>query len=73
MFSENYSILTPEILTATLSSKNVKAYILNIIKVAANAEADVGSSARRILLMEDEADKSENRLATSIRSIPHLE
>merc|ERR1712061_643240 len=34
-------------------------------KVAANAEADVGSSSRRILLMEDDADKSENRLATA--------
>ena len=29
-------------------------------KVAANAEADVGNSSRRILLLEDDADKSEN-------------
>ena len=36
-------------------------------QVAANAEADVGASARRILLMEDDAEKSENRLAASIR------
>merc|ERR1712002_539176 len=38
-------------------------------KVAANAEADVGSSSRRILLMEDDADKSENRLATAISGL----
>merc|ERR1712241_1054005 len=38
-------------------------------KVAANAEADVGALARRILLMEDEADKSENRLATAISGL----
>jgi len=38
-------------------------------KVAANAEADVGSGSRRILLMEDDADKSENRLATAISDL----
>jgi len=38
-------------------------------KVAANAEADVGSSSRRILLMEDDAEKSENRLATAISGL----
>jgi len=38
-------------------------------KVAANAEADVGSSSRRILLMEDDADKSENRLAAAISGL----
>merc|ERR1712072_517948 len=38
-------------------------------KVAANAEADVGSSSRRILLMEDDADKSENRLATAVSGL----
>ena len=38
-------------------------------KVAANAEADVGASSRRILLMEDEADKSENRLAVAISGL----
>merc|ERR1712021_118537 len=38
-------------------------------KIAANAEADVGSSSRRILLMEDDADKSENRLATAISDL----
>merc|ERR550519_897501 len=38
-------------------------------KVAANAEADVGASSRRILLMEDDADKSENRLATAISEL----
>ena len=38
-------------------------------QVAANAEADVGSSSRRILLMEDDADKSENRLATAISGL----
>merc|ERR1712098_76799 len=38
-------------------------------KVAANAQADVGSSSRRILLMEDDADKRENRLATAISGL----
>jgi len=38
-------------------------------KVAANAEADVGALSRRILLMEDDADKSENRLATAISEL----
>jgi len=38
-------------------------------KVAANAEADVGSSSRRILLLEDDADKSENRLATAVSGL----
>ena len=38
-----------------------------ITQVAANAEADVGAAARRILLMEDDAEKSENRLAAAIR------
>merc|ERR1712218_645431 len=38
-------------------------------KVAANAEADVGASSRRILLMEDDADKSENRLAVAISGL----
>ena len=38
-------------------------------QVAANAEADVGSLSRRIFLMEDEADKRENRLATVIRLV----
>jgi hypothetical protein len=36
-------------------------------KVAANAEADVGALSRRILLTEDVAESSENRLATAIR------
>merc|ERR1719402_512261 len=38
-------------------------------KVAANAEADVGALSRRILLMEDDAEKSENRLATAISEL----
>merc|ERR1719402_1787957 len=38
-------------------------------KVAANAEADVGALSRRILLMEDDAEKSENRLATAISGL----
>ena len=38
-------------------------------KVAANAEDDVGSSSRRILLMEDDAEKSENRLATNVSGL----
>ena len=38
-------------------------------KVAANAEADVGNSSRRILLLEDDADKSENRLATAVSGL----
>merc|ERR1712088_1134016 len=38
-------------------------------KVAANAEEDVGSSSRRILLLEDDADKSENRLATAVSGL----
>jgi len=38
-------------------------------KVAANAEADVGNSSRRILLLEDDADKSENRLATAVSDL----
>merc|ERR1712002_530396 len=38
-------------------------------KVAANAEADVGALSRRILLMEDDADKSENRLAVAISGL----
>jgi len=38
-------------------------------KVAANAEADVGSLSRRIFLLEDEADKRENRLATAISGL----
>ncbi|XP_023340117.1 tropomyosin [Eurytemora carolleeae] len=38
-------------------------------KVAANAEADVGALSRRIFLMEDEADKRENRLATAISDL----
>ncbi len=42
------------------------------MQVAANAEADVGAAARRILLMEDDAEKSENRLAVSIRKPVNL-
>jgi len=38
-------------------------------KIYANAEADVGALSRRILLMEDDAEKSENRLATAISDL----
>lgn len=38
-------------------------------KVASSAEQDVNSLSRRILLLEDEAEKRENRLATAISDL----
>jgi len=38
-------------------------------KVLANAEADVGSGIRRVFLLEGEAEKRENRLATEVSAL----
>lgn len=38
-------------------------------KVCSNAEGDVGALARRILLLEDEVERSEERLAKAVRSL----
>jgi len=58
----SYDVALEDLFNATIKLEEKE-------KVAANAEADVGSSSRRILLMEDEADKSENRLATAISGL----
>merc|ERR1711997_1109509 len=57
-----YDVVIEDLFNATIKLEEKE-------KVAANAEADVGSSSRRILLMEDDADKSENRLATAISGL----
>merc|ERR1712002_1342790 len=58
----SYDVALEDLFNATIKLEEKE-------KVAANAEADVGSSSRRILLMEDDADKSENRLATAISGL----
>eukprot|EP00091_Calanus_sinicus_P008413 TRINITY_DN2049_c0_g1_i1.p1 TRINITY_DN2049_c0_g1~~TRINITY_DN2049_c0_g1_i1.p1 ORF type:complete len:156 (-),score=59.73 TRINITY_DN2049_c0_g1_i1:549-1016(-) len=60
-----YDVVIEDLFNATIKLEEKE-------KVAANAEADVGSSSRRILLMEDDADKSENRLATAISGCSEL-
>jgi len=57
-----YDVVIEDLFNATIKLEEKE-------KVAANAEADVGSSSRRILLMEDVADKSENRLATAVSGL----
>jgi len=57
-----FDVVTEDLFNATIKLEEKE-------KVAANAEADVGALSRRILLMEDEADKSENRLATAISDL----
>jgi len=58
----SYDVALEDLFNATIKLEEKE-------KVAANAEADVGSSSRRILLMEDDADKSENRLASAISGL----
>merc|ERR1712012_1363590 len=59
---ESYDVALEDLFNATIKLEEKE-------KVAANAEADVGASSRRILLMEDDADKSENRLAVAISGL----
>jgi len=58
----SYDVALEDLFNATIKLEEKE-------KVAANAEADVGASSRRILLMEDDADKSENRLAVAISGL----
>jgi len=57
-----FDVVTEDLFNATIKLEERE-------KVAASAEADVGALSRRILLMEDEAEKSENRLATAISDL----
>merc|ERR1712037_1029857 len=62
MGESSYDVALEDLFNATIKLEEKE-------KVAANAEADVGASSRRILLMEDDADKSENRLAVAISGL----
>merc|ERR1719153_1999824 len=57
-----FDVVTEDLFNATIKLEERE-------KIAASAEADVGALSRRILLMEDEAEKSENRLATAISEL----
>lgn len=48
---------------------NAEAKLEEKEKILANAEADVGNLARRILLVEDEVQRSEERLAKSVQNL----
>jgi len=57
-----YDVINEDLFNATIQLEEKE-------KVASSAEQDVNSLSRRILLMEDEADKRENRLATAISDL----